>query len=157
VKQIRTLDLEDSGNTLGLSNWNFFRISANNSHYLIATWLCLVHPRFFVGSVLFIFIVFCFVLCLSLYCVLPTKCWQYLWIVHSWLLLRFSLTFIESFLILEAWRQMIITLCYHILRHYIYTADSRKHKATIVTFVSCSLVNYILYISKLFEILWATY
>ena len=32
--------------------------------------------------------------CLSLSCVLCAQCCQFLWIVHSWLPLRFSLTFI---------------------------------------------------------------
>ena len=32
--------------------------------------------------------------CLSLFCVLCAQCCHFLWIVHSWLPLRFSLTFI---------------------------------------------------------------
>ena len=35
-----------------------------------------------------------FLFCLSLSCVLSTQCYQCLWIVHSWLSLRFSLMFI---------------------------------------------------------------
>jgi hypothetical protein len=38
---------------------------------------------------------FCvFMLCMSSSCVLCAQCWQCLWIVHSWLLRRFSLTFL---------------------------------------------------------------
>jgi hypothetical protein len=36
----------------------------------------------------------CFLLCFSSSCVLCVQCWQFLCIVHSWSLLRFSLTFI---------------------------------------------------------------
>jgi hypothetical protein len=36
--------------------------------------------------------------CLSLSCVLCTQCCQFLWIVHSWLPLRFSLTLVYLFL-----------------------------------------------------------
>ena len=36
----------------------------------------------------------CFLFCLSSSCVLCTKCCQCFWIIHSWLPLRFSLTFI---------------------------------------------------------------
>ena len=39
-------------------------------------------------------IVLCYLFCLSSSCVLCTLCFQVLWIVHSWLPLRFSLTFI---------------------------------------------------------------
>jgi hypothetical protein len=35
-----------------------------------------------------------YLFCLSSYCVLCTQCCQFLWIVHSWLLFRFSLTFL---------------------------------------------------------------
>jgi hypothetical protein len=33
--------------------------------------------------------------CLFSSCVLCAQCWQCLWIVHSWLPIRFSLTFIK--------------------------------------------------------------
>ena len=49
---------------------------------------------FLVGSVLLIFLVFCVVFCSFSYCVLCAQCCQFLWIVHSLLPLRFSLTFI---------------------------------------------------------------
>ena len=39
-------------------------------------------------------VVLCFLFCLSSLCVLCTKCCHFLWIVHSRLPLRFSLTFI---------------------------------------------------------------
>jgi hypothetical protein len=39
-------------------------------------------------------IVLCFLFCLSSSCVLCPQCFQFLWNVHSWLPLRFSLTFI---------------------------------------------------------------
>ena len=66
--------------------------------FTICTW---VHPGFSVGSVLLIILVFCVVLycvlsvlfCFSSSCVLCTQCSQFIWIVHSWLTLRFSLTF----------------------------------------------------------------
>ena len=44
----------------------------------------------------FQFHVLCFLFCLSSSCVLCTQCGQFLWIVHSGLPLRFSLTFIYS-------------------------------------------------------------
>ena len=54
-----------------------------------------VCSRFFLASVLFIFIIFLVVsVFLSTSCVLCIQCCQYLWIVYSWLSLRFSLTFI---------------------------------------------------------------
>ena len=40
--------------------------------------------------------VLCFLFCLSSSCVLCTQCGQFLWIVHSGLPLRFSLTFVYS-------------------------------------------------------------
>ena len=80
------------------------------------SWECLIRlnclsfwirPRFLVGSVLLIFLVFCVVLCffvnvffcLSMSCVLCALCCQFLWICHSWLALRFSLTFILQYAI----------------------------------------------------------
>ena len=51
-------------------------------------------PLFLVGFVLLIFLVFCVVFYLSSLCVLSTQCCQYIWIVHSWLPLPFSLPFI---------------------------------------------------------------
>jgi hypothetical protein len=60
-----------------------------------------VLPQFLVGSVLLAFLVFCVVLCcvclICLSCVLCTLCCQCLWIVHSWLSLRFSLTLIYKY------------------------------------------------------------
>ena len=56
-----------------------------------------VHPRFLVGSVLLIVLVFCVAFLLGFVClraVVCTLCCQFLWIVHSWLPLRFSVTFI---------------------------------------------------------------
>jgi len=54
----------------------------------------LISPHVLVGSVLLIFLDFCVVICLSSSYVLLSKCSQCLRTVHSWLLLRFSLTFI---------------------------------------------------------------
>ena len=52
-------------------------------------------PVFLVGSVLLIFLVFCVVLCFFIVLVssrvLCAQCWQYIWIVHSWLTLLVSL------------------------------------------------------------------
>ena len=60
-----------------------------------STW---VQDRFLVGCVFLIFLAYCdgsgCVLSRSLYCALCARCCQYLWIVHSELTLRFSLTFI---------------------------------------------------------------
>ena len=46
------------------------------------------------GGVRFYFSVLCFLYCLSSFCVFCTQCCQFLWIVHSLLPLRFSLTII---------------------------------------------------------------
>ena len=48
----------------------------------------------FVGSVFLDVLMFCVVFCLSFVCVLWAQRSQFLWIVHSWLPLLFSLTFI---------------------------------------------------------------
>ena len=40
--------------------------------------------------------ILCCLLCSCSFCVLCAQCCQFLWIVHSWLLLRFSLTFIYA-------------------------------------------------------------
>ena len=58
---------------------------------VVSTW---VHPRILLGSVLLIFLVFCFVVCFV--CLCPVSCVlniASLWFVYSWLPLRFSLTF----------------------------------------------------------------
>ena len=47
----------------------------------------------------------CLLFCLSLSCVLCTQCCQFLWIVHSWLPLRISITFTT-----------LIYLCLYILK-----------------------------------------
>jgi hypothetical protein len=62
---------------------------------LLTIWKHLGSPPVLVGSVLLIFLVFCVEFLFSS-CVLCTQCCQCLWIVHSWLLLRFSLTFISN-------------------------------------------------------------
>ena len=60
---------------------------------------------------LFSFQCYVFLLCLSSSCVLCTQCCQFLWIVHSWLPLRFSLTFIAySGLWLSVIRHIVPTL-----------------------------------------------
>jgi hypothetical protein len=55
-----------------------------------------VHPRVLVKFVLVIVLVFCVVFIVLLVFVLCTLCCQFLWIGHSWLSLRFSLTFIYN-------------------------------------------------------------
>jgi hypothetical protein len=45
------------------------------------------------------FSVLCFLICLSSSCILCAQCCQCLWIVHSWLPLRFSQTFISDIFI----------------------------------------------------------
>ena len=69
-----------------------------------------VHPQFLRGSMLLIFLVFCVVLVffVSSSCVLCTQCCQCLWIVHFWLLLRFSLTFIYFRRSRRLWKTDII-------------------------------------------------
>ena len=47
-------------------------------------------PCFWWGSMLFMFLVFCVVFFVLFVFVLCTQCCQFFWIVHSWLLLRFS-------------------------------------------------------------------
>ena len=60
--------------------------------------------------VLLIFYVFCDVLCFCVCltdssCVLCVRCFQYFWIVHSWLTLRFSLSLIHHILSLLSDKQ----------------------------------------------------
>jgi hypothetical protein len=62
----------------------------------------MVHPRFLVGSMLLIFVIFlcvCFLFCLSSSCVLCTKSCKFLSIGHSWFSLRFSLAFIYRYIV----------------------------------------------------------
>ena len=57
---------------------------------------CLWPSNFFLSVLCFLFVclfLFLLLLCLSSSCVLWVICYQCLWIVHSWLPLRFSLTF----------------------------------------------------------------
>ena len=78
-------------------------------HYLpfAGAW---VHLRVLVRSVMVIVLVFCvvFLFCLSSSCILCTLCCQFLWIVHSWLSLRFSLTFIYS---ISVWEAITVWYC----------------------------------------------
>ena len=78
--------------------WSNIRLCLIRIHYTtdiiimkITAW---VHRWFLDGSVLLIFLVVYveFLLCLSSFCVLCKQCCQFLWTVHSWLLLWFSLT-----------------------------------------------------------------
>ena len=62
----------------------------------------LVHPWPLVVSLLLIYLVCCVfvcVFCSSLSRVLCAQCCQCLWIVHSWLILRFSLNFYSMYLL----------------------------------------------------------
>jgi len=70
-----------------------FRIRNKNCLPSASPW---VHPRFLVRLVLLIFqfSVLCYVIFVYLYSVLHSQCYPCLWIVHSWLPLRFYLTFI---------------------------------------------------------------
>jgi len=59
---------------------------------------------------------FCFLFYLSSSCVLCSQCCQFLWIVHSWLSLQFSLTFIYSLILnkrlsitVKLWKLSILT------------------------------------------------
>ena len=77
--------------------WSHFE----ESRLLIeSTW---VHPPFLylVVSVLNVFLVFYVVYfaCFSSFCVLRTQCFQYLGVVHSWFALRFSLKFINLYVL----------------------------------------------------------
>ena len=51
-------------------------------------------PGLSVRSVLFIFLALCWSFSLSSSCVLCVQCYPCLWILHSWLVCRFSLTFV---------------------------------------------------------------
>jgi hypothetical protein len=68
-------------------------------HHLIRDRNCLpfanswVHTQVLV-SVAHLFSFLCFLFCLSSFCILCTQCCQLLWVIHSWLPLRVSLTFI---------------------------------------------------------------
>ena len=63
---------------------------------LFTSW---VHHWFSEGFVLLKLLIFCVVFLwlffLSSYCVFYAQCCQCLWMIHSWLTLRFSLTFIR--------------------------------------------------------------
>ena len=81
--------------------WNlFFACRFATPHFLVISWD--LPPTFSplqkLGRVRvahwFSFYVLCFLFCLSSSCVLCTQCCRFLWIVHSWLPLRFSLAFI---------------------------------------------------------------
>ena len=70
-------------------------VSGHDKYGLVGT---LITINDIYRSVLLILLDFCVLFlffCLSLSCVLCTQCCQFLWIVHSWLLLRFSLSFIS--------------------------------------------------------------
>ena len=64
--------------------------------HLFSSWACVQH-HFFGRAHLLLFLVFCVCVCffLSSFCALCAQCCQCLWIVHSWLPLRSSLTFIS--------------------------------------------------------------
>jgi hypothetical protein len=53
-----------------------------------------------------------FVFCLSSSCVLCAICFQYLWIAHSWLPLRVSLTFIFTYLSIQMWKGTILLIVF---------------------------------------------
>jgi hypothetical protein len=83
--------------------WITRRVSYKKKEELLSQHEHLVHPWPLVVSILLIFLVFmlCFfcVFCSSLSRVLCAQCCQYLWIVHSWLILRFSLSFYSVYLL----------------------------------------------------------
>jgi hypothetical protein len=59
-------------------------IRSRNCLLFASTW---VHPHF----------LYCgFLVCLFLFCVLCAQCYHYLWFVHSWLSIRFSLKLIYT-------------------------------------------------------------
>ena len=68
-------------------------VGGKNCLLFVGAWFC---PRFLVVSVLpIILVVLCLLFCLSSSCVLYAEHCQFLWIVYSWLLLRFSLKLIS--------------------------------------------------------------
>ena len=85
-------------------------------------------PLFLAGSVLLIFLDFSmlsccscliYVICVNTHCVvcllcLPSSCWQFLLIVHFWLPLRYSLTFIGTLIVIvsyDGWKTFWIIFC----------------------------------------------
>ena len=69
-------------------------VSSNSSYTIMLNYEYLVQPRFLVGSVLFNLLCCEFSFVCPLRLSLHAQCCQCLWIVHYWLPLRFSLTFI---------------------------------------------------------------
>jgi hypothetical protein len=69
-----------------------------------------------------------FLFCLSSSCIVCAQCCQYLWIVHSWLLIRFSLTYIYK--LFYQWNTFIWIASIH-LRHYtLIIRGYQLHKLT---------------------------
>ena len=80
------------------TSWNCSWWASNKRQELLTLRRHLDSPPVFGGDRVvhvFKFSVLCFLFCLSSSCVLCTLCCQFLWIVHSWLPLMFSLTFIR--------------------------------------------------------------
>jgi len=78
-----------------LTIWLLWQVSCGRQELLARHWH-LDSPLVFGGihvALIFLFSMLCFLFCLSSSCVLCTLCCQFLWIVHSWLPFRFSLTF----------------------------------------------------------------
>ena len=63
-------------------------MTTNTVKCCLRWWKCIFLVLFVVWVFLFLFFVFVW----SSSCVLCTQLWQFLWIVHCWLLLRFTLT-----------------------------------------------------------------
>ena len=96
---------------------------SRNGLPLLSTW---VHPRLLVEFVLLIILisVLCFCLCLFSSCVLCPQCCQFLWIVHYWLPLRFSPTFI-AFMVFGLMYAVVnfVLYCINFMQNYKLNTD----------------------------------
>ena len=92
----------------------------------------------------FSFLCCVFLFCLSLSCVLWIQCRQCLWIVHSWLPLRFSLTFINTWLI----GSDKILMFYLFSISPLYEIQFIKTKSDIRSTSTCTIGNSQFYATK---------
>ena len=81
----------------------------------LSEWVKVVRSLIQIISTFFVFVVLCFCF-VFLRLVYRTQCCQFLWIVHFWLPLRYSLTFIYNTNVLPSWQ----ICCCTINQHYVY-------------------------------------
>ena len=97
--------IPDSRNAFCILNNIFLCIRGMNCLPFVST---RIHPHVLVGSVVHLFSVV-FACVLSSSCVLCVQCCQWILIVHSWLPLRFSLTFgLSDYMYLRVWVLYVI-------------------------------------------------